>query len=115
VRVHLARKHALEFELFDFQTQAVDVRLDLLGCPGIRLIGRQLEEFRRIAQGALEAIQAAHHLLELGAFLSQFLSAIRVVPNSGLLELALYFLQPLVFVVVIKDTSSKSRRALRDL
>jgi hypothetical protein len=32
-----------------------------------------------------------------------------------LLELALYFLQTLVFVVVIKDTSSKSRCAPRDL
>jgi len=54
-------------------------------------------------------------LLELGALLAQFLSAVRVVPDSGLFELALYFLQALVFVVVIKDTSSKSRCALRDL
>jgi hypothetical protein len=101
--------------LFDLQAQAVDVSLDFLGCPSIRLIGGQLEEFRRIAQGALEAIQAAYDLLELGAFLAELLSAIWVVPNAGLLELALYFLQPLVFVVVIKDTSSKSRCALRDL
>jgi len=54
-------------------------------------------------------------LLELGALLTQFLSAIRVVPDAGLLEFALYFLQSLVFVVVIKDTSSKSRCAPRDL
>jgi len=54
-------------------------------------------------------------LFELGPLLPQFLSAIRVVPNAGLLELTLYFLQPLVFVVVIKDTSSKSRCAPRDL
>jgi hypothetical protein len=54
-------------------------------------------------------------LLELGTFLTQFLSAILVVPDAGLLEFALYFLQTLVFVVVIKDTSSKSRYAPRDL
>jgi hypothetical protein len=101
--------------LFDLQAQAIDVGLDFLGCPSIRLIGGQIQEFRCIAQGALEAIQAAYDLLELGAFLPQLLSAIRVVPNAGLFELALYFLQPLVFVVVIKDTSSKSRCALRDL
>ncbi len=65
--------------------------------------------------GALEAIQAAYDLLQLGAFLPELLRAIRVVPNAGLLELAFYFLQPLVLVVVIKDTSSKSRCALRDL
>jgi hypothetical protein len=40
----------------------------------------------------LEAIQAAYDLLELGAFLPQLLSAIGVVPNAGLLELAFYFL-----------------------
>jgi hypothetical protein len=54
-------------------------------------------------------------LLQLGALLPEFLGALRVIPNAGLLELALYFLQPLVLVVVIKDTSSKSRRAPRDL
>jgi hypothetical protein len=115
VRVHLARKHALEFELFDLQTQAIDVSFDFLGCPRVRLVGGQFQEFRRIAQGALEAIETAYDLLELGAFLPKLLSAIGVVPNAGLLELAFYFLQPLVFVVVIKDTSSKSRCALRDL
>jgi hypothetical protein len=115
VRVHLARKHALEFEPFDFQTQAIDVRLDFLGRPGIRLAGGELQKFRRIVQVALEPVEAAYDLLQLGAFLPELLSALRVVPDAGLLELALYFLQPLVLVVVIKDTSSKSRCALRDL
>jgi hypothetical protein len=54
-------------------------------------------------------------VLELGTLLSELLRAIRVVPNAGLLELALYLLQTLVLVVVIKDTSSKSRCAPRDL
>jgi hypothetical protein len=101
--------------LFDLERQTIDVSLDLLGRPSVRLVGGQFQEFRRIAQGAPEAIQAAYDLLELGAFLPQLLSAIRVVPDAGLLELAFYFLKPLVFVVVIKDTSSKSRCALRDL
>jgi hypothetical protein len=60
-------------------------------------------------------IQAADHLFQLGAFLAQFLGAFRITPDTGLFELALYFLQPLVLVVVIKDTSSKSRCAPRDL
>jgi hypothetical protein len=101
--------------LFDLEAQAVDVGLDFLGSDGIRLFGGQFQEFRRVAQAALEAIQAAYDLLELGAFLAQLLRAIRVIPDAGLLELALYFLQSLVFVVVIKDTSSKSRCAPRDL
>jgi hypothetical protein len=67
------------------------------------------------AVAALETIQTADHRFELGALLAEFLGAIRYVPDAGLLEFPLYFLQPLVFVVVIKDTSSKSRCAPRDL
>jgi hypothetical protein len=63
----------------------------------------------------LEAIQSAHDLLEPGTLLPELLRAIRIVPDAGLLEFALYFLQTLLLVVVIKDTSSKSRCAPRDL
>jgi hypothetical protein len=105
----------LEFEFFDLQVQSVEVRLDFLGRPGIGLFDGQLQKFRRIAQAELEAIQTAYHLLELGALLPQFLGSIRVIPDAGLLEFAFYFLQALMPVVVIKDTSSKSRCAPRDL
>jgi hypothetical protein len=81
----------------------------------IRLGGGQIQQFGGIGQGAREPIEAADDLLELGAFPAQLLGAVGIAPNTGLFELALYFLQPLVLVVVIKDTSSKSRYALRDL
>jgi hypothetical protein len=54
-------------------------------------------------------------LFELGALLAEFLCALGVAPDAGLLEFALYFLKTFVLIVVIKDTSSKSRCALRDL
>jgi hypothetical protein len=115
VRIHLAGEHALEFQLLDLEGQSLGVRLDSL--DGVRIgLGRgQIQELGGIGQGAREPIETADDLLELGAFLAQFLRAVRVIPNTRLLELALYFLQPLVLVVVIKDTSSKSRCALRDL
>jgi hypothetical protein len=115
VRIHLAGEHALEFELFHLEGQEVDVGLDFPGGRGIRLLGGQLQQFRRVAQRAGEAVEAADDLLELGAFLPQFLRAVRIAPDAGLFELALYFLQAFVFVVVIKDTPSKSRCAPRDL
>jgi hypothetical protein len=101
--------------LLDLEAQAIDVGLDFLSRAGVRLVGGQFQKLRGIAQGASEAVKAADDLIELGAFLPKFLSAIRIVPDAGLLELALYFLQSLVFIVVIKDTSSKSRCAPRDL
>jgi hypothetical protein len=60
-------------------------------------------------------IEAADHLLEFGALLAQFLSAIRLIPDSRLFEFARYFLKAFVLVVVIKDTSSRNRRVPRDL
>jgi hypothetical protein len=53
--------------------------------------------------------------LELGALLAELLGSIRIVPNTGLLELAGDFLQALMLVVVIKDTSSRNACAPRDL
>ena len=83
--------------------------------PASRLLGRQFQQLAGIAQAARQAIQTVDDLLEFRAFLAELLGAIRVVPDAGLLELASYFLQPLVLVVVIKDTSSRSRCAPRDL
>jgi hypothetical protein len=115
VRIHFAGEHALEFELLDLESQTPGVGFDSLDGVRICLCLGQIQQFRRVAQGPHEAIETADDLLELGAFFSQFLGTLRIAPNAGLLELALYFLQPLALVVVIKDTSSKRRCALRDL
>jgi hypothetical protein len=60
-------------------------------------------------------IQTDDDLLEFGALLAEFLRALRVIPDARLLEFAGYFLQTLIFIVVIKDTSSRNRRVPRDL
>jgi hypothetical protein len=60
-------------------------------------------------------IEAADGGFELCAFFAQFLGPLRVVPNPRLLEVAGYFLEAFVLVVVIKDTSSRNRYAPRDL
>jgi hypothetical protein len=91
------------------------IRLDFAGGYGIPFLGGHFQQLVGIAQAARQTVQALDHLLELGALTAELLCAFRVIPDTGLLELARYFLQPLVLVVVIKDTSSKSRCALRDL
>ena len=89
--------------------------LDLRGGAGIGLFGRHLQELARVAQAASQPIEIVDDLLELRALPAELLRAIRIVPDTRLLELASYFLQALVLVVVIKDTSSRSRCAPRDL
>jgi hypothetical protein len=115
MRIHLAGKHALELEMFHCMAELRGIGLDVRDGAAVGLFGRHLEQFAGIAQAVRQLVQAADHLLELGAFLAELLRTIRVVPDAGLFELADYFLQPLVLVVVIKDTSSKSRYAPRDL
>jgi hypothetical protein len=56
-----------------------------------------------------------HHVFQLGSLPAELLRALRVVPDLGLFQLAGYFLQALVLGVVIKDTSSRTACAPRDL
>ncbi len=101
--------------MFHLGGQARGVRLDFLGGAQISFRGGQLQELVGILEAARQAVQAADNLLELRALAAKLLRSFRVVPDAGLLELPNYFLQTLLLVVVIKDTSSKSRCAPRDL
>jgi hypothetical protein len=104
VRVHLPGKHALEFEGLDFLRQAGNVSLDLRGGVEIVVAFSQLQELCAVGETAGQAVQAADDRIEPGSFLAQFLRALGIVPDIGLLELALYFLQPFALAFVLKDT-----------
>ena len=115
VRVHLAGEHALELEPLDVGGELLRVPLDLGGGAGIGLVGRHLQELPRVAQAAAQAIEIVDDFLELRALPAELLRPIRIVPHARLLELASDSLQELVLVVVIKDTSSRTACAPRDL
>jgi hypothetical protein len=115
VRVHLAGEHPLKFEPFDFELEAIRVRLDFIRCALITLRSGQFQQFPRVGESLGEPLQAAHHGFELRALFAEFLRAIGVVPDAGLFELAAYFGQPLILVVVIKDTPSRNPYDPRDL
>jgi len=115
VRVHLAGKHALEFEMLDIARQTVDIGFDLFGSLQIGFLGCKVDELRGIVQSALQFVETVDDLFELRTLFTQFLRALRLVPDPGLFEFAGYFLKALVLVVVIKDTSSRNRYVPRDL
>jgi hypothetical protein len=54
-------------------------------------------------------------MLEFGALLAEFLRALGLVPDAGLFQLARYFLEAFVLVLVIKDTPSRIPYAPRVL
>jgi hypothetical protein len=115
MRIHFAGEHARELEPFHVACQRPRIRFDLVGGACIGFRRGHLQKLAGIAQAARQAIQTLDHLFEFGALPAEFLGALRVIPDSGLLEFAVYFLQPLVLIIVIKDTSSKSLCAPRDL
>jgi hypothetical protein len=115
VRIHLAGKHALELQAFHLGGKTRDVALDFLGSAGIGFVGREFQEFSRVAQPSGEMVQTLNDTLELRSLPAEFLCAVGVVPDAGLLELPGYLLKAFVLVVVIKDTSSRNRCDPRDL
>jgi hypothetical protein len=58
-------------------------------------------------------LQAADDGVERLLLAPQFLGALLVVPDRGILELAGYFLEALVLGIEVKDTSAAPRTALR--
>jgi len=104
VRVHLARKHALEFELLDLRRQAIDV-IRHGECRTVVVL--RLGEFEQLvgpAQPFAERADAVDDAIELRAFLAELLSTLGIVPDIRIFELAPYFLEPFALGLVVKDT-----------
>jgi hypothetical protein len=104
VRVHLAREHALEFELGDVALEARGVELD---GPDRALVGLRLGEIEQLdglVQAATQPVERADDSLELGALAAQFLCALRVLPDRRVLELPQDLRQSLAAPLVVKDT-----------
>jgi hypothetical protein len=109
VRIHLARKHALELELFHLGTQPLGVRFDFRRSREIPLGSGKIEKLSRVRQAPRQAVEADDDILEFRALSTEFLGPLGRIPDSGLFEFAGYFLQAFFFVLVIKDTSSRNR------
>jgi hypothetical protein len=105
----------LELEAFHFRGESGGVPFDFVGRPDIGLVGGELQQLCRVAQTPADPVQTLNDALQLRSLPSQFLGAVSIVPDAGLFEFPGYFLETLVLVIVIKDTSSRNRCVPRDL
>jgi hypothetical protein len=111
VRIHLARKHALEFELLDVLLDGRDVALHFARSGLVVLLDGKRQQFTGILEPVRDAIERCDDLIEARALAAELLGAIGRVPDRRIFQLAIYFREALALVVVLKGTSSAPRCA----
>jgi len=74
---------------------------------------RHFEQFQRVAHVAVQVAQRDHDAFQRLALAADFLRALGVIPQRGVLAQLDQFLEAAGFRVVVKDTSATPRRVPR--
>jgi hypothetical protein len=109
VGIHLTGKHAPELETGNALLEAAEVTDDFGDGRGVVFFYREFEQFTGIGKAGRELVETDDDLFQLRPFLPERLRTFGLVPDIGLLELALDFGQALGLRIVVKDTSSTHR------
>jgi hypothetical protein len=114
VRVERVGEHPPELERCDvlfeprrFAPERFEGRRVLV-CRG------ELEQLVGIGNATFDAIERFDDRVENLFLLAEFLRALRVVPQLGVFELAVQYVETRLFRLVVKDTSAARRSAWRD-
>jgi hypothetical protein len=104
VGVHLAIEHPLELEAAHAPFEAGGFALDVLRRGFVVFAFGQLEQLGRIRDRLGSPIQLGKLGGEFGAFAPQLLSFVGLLPDGGVFQLEVYFLEALFLGVVLKET-----------
>ena len=104
MRVHLAREHALELELGELRVDATEVLFDGADHPLVSVGFGHVEQFGRLVEATCHLVERRNHPVELAALATEFLCALRVLPDGRVFELPQDFRQPLSLAGVVKGT-----------
>jgi hypothetical protein len=106
VRVHLAREHALEFELLHLGIDVAEVGLDRARGALVVLAFREIEQLAGFGQPLAQLVERGDDGVELGALAAELLRALGLLPDGRVLELAQDLGQALALALVVKGTPS---------
>ena len=97
-------EHALQFELAHAGFEPIGILLDFGGGGFVVLAFCELEQLGSVGDSLGGAVDFLELGGELGAFAAQLSCFIRVLPDSGVFQLAGYFFEPFLLGVVLKET-----------
>jgi hypothetical protein len=104
VGVHFAAEHALELQCAHAAFQPGQLALHFGDRLGIGLRFGQFQQFQRIGDAGLGCIQLRKLGLEARTLAAEFLSAVRLAPDLGLLQVEAYLFEALFLAGVVKET-----------
>ena len=80
-------------------------------CGLVGLRARELVELGGFGERAIEMRERVDYAFERRALTAQVLRALGIRPDVLVLELAVYFLEPLTLLIIVKDTPGGRRNA----
>mmetsp|Transcript_53742 Transcript_53742/g.126656 ORF Transcript_53742/g.126656 Transcript_53742/m.126656 type:complete len:295 (+) Transcript_53742:1791-2675(+) len=112
-RVGRVVEHPAEFQLLDLGLQRLGVFLDRQHAGLVAVFAAHREEFGVVGQRGGQVLDGVDHRFELALFLAELLGALGVVPDVGVLQRGVDFVQAQGLAVEVKDTPLARRCALR--
>ena len=99
-----AAEHAAELQGFQRRTQALNLGSHIVDSGLVFFFSRHFQQVAGIAQTAAHFIQGIDDLRQLGALATQILGVLGIVPDVWVFQFAVNFDQPIMLVIVVKDT-----------
>ena len=104
VGVHLAREHATEFQLGQFGVQLVEFGNDFVYGAFVVFFHRHVEQFFHVDDAGLEFLQGGDDLIQGDPLTAQVLGFFRGVPDGGVFQFAIDFVEAFALQIEVKDT-----------
>src|SRR5690606_20144684 len=115
VRIGRVGEHASELQLLELGADCIDVGFDRLQRGVVIVFLCQLEQIACVAQALSNLTQRMNDIFQAFLFTAKILRVLGIVPDVGVFQFGIDYLQTLGFGVVVKDTSVRRIGALRNL
>ena len=104
VLIHLAAEHAAELQLLEDSAQTLDFGDDVAHRTFIVLFCSHFQQVAGVGQAAGKVVDGFDDQRQHRALATQALRVFGLVPDAGVFQLAVYFDQTIMLVIVVKDT-----------